>query len=104
MVDRVTERTDGVTAERVTEHDSGGGTVIVERRSGGGVGILIAVVLFIAVAVGALYLFNQGQNDAIRTDAVSDAAKGVEGAADKIGAAADKAGDAVSGGGEKKKE
>jgi uncharacterized protein (UPF0333 family) len=73
----------------VTE-TGGDRTVIVERRGGGGFAVLIGVILLVAVAVGAVYLFNQSQNDAIRTDAVQDAAA-------KVGTAAEKAGDAVTG-------
>jgi hypothetical protein len=37
MADRIVERTDGVTAERVTETSSPS-TVVVERRGGSGAG------------------------------------------------------------------
>ncbi len=84
MVDRVTERSDGVTAERVTE-TGGDRTVVVERSGGGGFAVLMGVILLVAVAIGAVYLFNQNQNDAIRTDAVAGAAKSVERTADKVG-------------------
>jgi uncharacterized protein HemX len=65
-------------------------TTIVERRGGGG-GMLIGLAALILVIVGAWYLFNQSQQDAVRTDAVTSAAKSVGDTADKAGAAIDKA-------------
>lgn len=85
MVERVTERTDGVTAERVTE--TGGSTVVVER-GGGGTGLIIGLVLLIAVVIGAVYLFNQNSRENAKTDAVTQAAKDVGGAAKDVGDAA----------------
>lgn len=97
MAERVTERTDGVTTERVTEPTSGGTTVIETRGGGGsGVGIFIGLILLAALVIGAVFLLNQNRNDAIKTDAITEAAKSVEKGADKVGAAAEKAGDAVS--------
>ena len=87
MVDRVTERSDGVTAERVTETD-GPSTVVVERSGGGGAGLLIGLVLLIAVVIGGLYLYNQNSRENAKTDAVSDTL-------DKVGDAADSVGDAA---------
>lgn len=86
MVERVTERTDGVTAERVTE--TGGGTVVVERGGGSGVGLIVGLVLLIAVVIGAVYLFNQNNRENAKTDAVTQAAKDVGGAAKDVGDAA----------------
>lgn len=88
MVERVTERTDGVTAERVTESDGGSGTVIVERSGGGGAGLLVGLVLLIAVVIGAVYLFNQNSRENAKTDAITSAAKDVGGAAKDVGDAA----------------
>lgn len=85
MVERVTERTDGVTAERVTE--TGGSTVVVER-GGGGTGLIIGLVLLIAVVIGAVYLFNQNNRENAKADAVTQAAKDVGGAAKDVGDAA----------------
>jgi hypothetical protein len=99
MDERVTERTDGVTAERVTERDSGGGTTVIETRGGGGggaAGLFIGMILLAALVIGAVFLLNQNRNDAIKTDAIAGAAKSVERGAEKIGTAAEKAGDAVS--------
>ncbi|OSZ68742.1 hypothetical protein CAP40_09365 [Sphingomonas sp. IBVSS2] len=85
MVERVTERSDGVTAERVTETE--GSTVVIERRGGGG-SLLIGLALLIAVVIGAIYLFNQNSRENAKTDAVSTAA-------DKVGDAAKDVGDAA---------
>ena len=95
MVERVTERTDGVTAERVTETD-GGSTVVIERR-GGGSGLLIAFVLLVAVVIGAVYLFNQNARENAKTDAVSTAAEKVGDAAKDVGDAAQDAAKKIPG-------
>ena len=87
MVDRIVERTDGVTAERVTETDAGPSAVVVERR-GSGAGLLIGLAVLILVVVGALYLVNQNSRENIKTDAVTDAAKSVGDAAKDVGGAA----------------
>jgi hypothetical protein len=86
MADRIIERTDGVTSERVTE-TSNPSTVVVERRGGGG-GLLIGLAVLVLVVIGALYLVNQNTRENIKTDAVTDAAKSVGDAADDVGGAA----------------
>ncbi|MCD2323934.1 hypothetical protein LQ953_07900 [Sphingomonas sp. IC-56] len=86
MVDRIVERTDGVNAERVTETNSGG-TVVVERR-GGGAGLLIGLAVLILVVLGALYLINQNNREAVKTDAITGAAESVGDAAKDVGSAA----------------
>lgn len=73
--------------DRVTEPPH---TTVIERRGGGG-GILIGLALLIAVVVGALFLYNQGRNDTVRTDAVTQAAKDVGDSAKQAGTAAEKA-------------
>jgi len=88
MVDRVVERTDGVTSERVTETDSGASTVVVERSGGSGAGLLIGLAVLILVVVGALYLVNQNSRENIKTDAITSAAKDVGSAAKDVGGAA----------------
>lgn len=101
MVDRVTERTDGVTAERVTETNGGGGgtTTIIERSSGGGgFGILIGFAILILVVVGAVYLLNDSRNEAVKTDAITEAADAVGDSAKKIGDSAEKAVNKLDGG------
>lgn len=87
MVDRIVERTDGVTAERVTETDAGPSTVVVERRGGGG-GLLIGLAVLVLVVIGALFLINQNNRENVKTDAVTDAAKSVGDAAKDVGGAA----------------
>jgi hypothetical protein len=47
--------------------------------------------VLILVVVGAWFLINQNRNDAIKTDAVSSAAKSVGDTADKAGDAIDSA-------------
>ena len=89
MVDRVVERTDGTTSERVTETASApGGTTVIERRGGGGAGLLIGLAILILVVVGALYLVNQNSRENVKTDAITEAAKDVGGAAKDVGGAA----------------
>ena len=65
-------------------------TTIIERRGGGG-GLLIGLAVLILVAVGAWYMISQQKNEAVKTDAVSSAAKSVGDTADKAGEAIDKA-------------
>jgi uncharacterized protein HemX len=85
--ERITERTDGVTTERVTERgEPTHTTTVVERRGGGG--MLVGLAVLIAVLVGAWFLFAEGQNDAAETKAITDAAQ-------TVGDSAEKAGDAV---------
>ena len=94
--ERITERDDGVTSERVVEHsESEPHTTVVERR-GGGAGWVIAIILIIAVVAG-IYLFSQSnQTDAIQADAVSGAADQVGDAAQQVGDAAEDAADTVT--------
>lgn len=75
--------------DRVTETPH---TTVIERR-GGGAAWLIGLILLIAVAAGAFYLFNKGKNDNLRTDAITGAAKDVGDSAKKIGDSAEKAAD-----------
>ncbi len=90
--ERVTERTDGVTAERTVERDAGG-TTYVERRSGSGAtGLLVAVALIALVAIVAWFLLNANQQEAAETAAVQDAAASVaDSAGDAAGSVADAA-------------
>ena len=98
MVDRVVERTDGTTSERVTETASApvGSTTVIERRGGSGAGLLIGLAVLILVVIGALYMINQNNRENLKTDAITGAAKSVEKGAEKVGTAADKAGEAVT--------
>lgn len=92
--ERVTERDDGVTAERTVErsHDGGGHTTVVER-GGSGAGLLIALAVIAFLAIAAWFLYNASRNDALETEAVSDAASSIAGsvdnAADSVASAAD---------------
>lgn len=80
-----------MTDDRITETTTGPvhHTTIVERRGGGG--LLIGLALLLAVAIGAFFLFSQNRNEAVKTEAVRDAAKSVGTAAKKVGDAADTA-------------
>lgn len=90
--ERVTERTDGVTAERTVETNHGGADRVVVERSGGGAGTVIAVIIGLAlVAIVAWFLLNMNQQNAIETDAVADAAGSVSEAAENVGEAAQRA-------------
>jgi uncharacterized protein HemX len=86
--ERITERTDGVTTERVTERGEPTHTTTVVERRGGGGGMLVGLAVLIAVLVGAWFLFAEGQNDAAETKAITEAAQ-------TVGDSAEKAGDAV---------
>ena len=90
--ERVTERTDGVTAERTVVTKHGGADRVVVERSGGGAGTVIAVIIGLAlVAIVAWFLLNMHQQNAIETDAVADAAGSVSEAAENVGEAAQRA-------------
>ena len=91
--ERVTERSDGVTAERTVERDGGGHTTVVERDGGSGAGLLIALAVIAFLAIAAWFLWNASRNDALESAAVSDAASSIAGsvdnAADSVAGAAD---------------
>ena len=89
--ERVTERSDGLTSERVVERD-GGGTTYVERGGSGMGGVIIGIAVLALVAIVAFFLLQSSRNDAMRTDAVSSAASSV---AESAGSAADSVGDAA---------
>jgi hypothetical protein len=99
--ERVTERSDGMTNERVVERD-GGGTTYVDRSGGGsGIGaVIIGVAVLALVAIIAFFLLQSNRNDAIRTDAVTSAASSVadsaSNAANSVGSAANNAAGAVN--------
>lgn len=83
--ERTVERPDG-SVERTTE---GGNPVIVERRGGGGMGAIVALIIGLGlVLVIGYFLMNMSRNDTVETNAVA-------GAAESVGAAADSVGDAV---------
>ncbi|TAJ74520.1 MAG: hypothetical protein EPO51_00230 [Phenylobacterium sp.] len=98
--ERVTERSDGLTHERVVERDAGG-TTYVDSGSGSGLGgVLIGIAVLAMVAIVAFFLLQSNRNDAIRTDAVTSTASSVADsaatAADSVGSAANRAADAVT--------
>jgi hypothetical protein len=90
--ERVTERSDGLTNERVVERSEGGGTTYVDRGGGGVGGVVIGIAVLALVAIIAFFLLNMNRQDAMRTDAVSGAAQSVaesaEGAAQSVSSAA----------------
>ncbi|WP_296600784.1 hypothetical protein [Phenylobacterium sp.] len=97
--ERVTERSDGLTRERVVERDAGGTTYVDSGGSGLG-GVLIGLAVLAMVAIVAFFLLQSNRNDAIRTDAVTSAASSVadsaSNAAEGVSSAANKAADAVA--------
>src|SRR3954471_24918723 len=97
--ERVTERSDGLTNERVVERD-GGGTTYVDRGGSGMGGVIIGIAVLALVAIVAFFLLQSNRNDALRTDAVTSAASSVadsaSNAANSVGNAASNAGDAAS--------
>ncbi len=90
--ERVTERSDGLTSERVVERDAGG-TTYVERGGSGMGGVIIGIAVLALVAIVAFFLLQANRNDAIETQAVSSAASSV---ADSVGSAAESVGDAAN--------
>lgn len=98
--EKVTERSDGVTTERVVESTPTAGHTTVVERSGSGAGLLIALAVIALIAIGAWFLYNASRNDALRTESVSEAASSVassvDNAADSVAGAADSAADAVT--------
>ena len=98
--ERVTERSDGLTKERVIERDAGG-TTYVDRGGGSGIGgVLIGLAVLAMVAIVAFFLLQSNRNDAIRTDAVTSAASSVadsaSNAAEGVSGAANNVADAVT--------
>lgn len=98
--ERVTERSDGLTSERVIEREQGGGTTSVERGGSGVGGVIIGIAVLALVAIIGFFLLQANRNDAMETQAISSAASSVAdsaaGAAESVGAAADRAADTVA--------
>jgi hypothetical protein len=98
-IERVTERNDGLTRERVIERDAGTTYVDAGSRSNMG-GVLIGIAVLALVAIVAFFLLQSNRNDAIRTDAVTSAASSVADsastAADGVAGAANNVADAVT--------
>ena len=82
-----------VTTERVVERPATHTTTVVDRgdRGGGMGGVLIGLAVLIIIAIGAYFLLNANRNDAVRTEAVSEAASSVSNAAESVGDAAQNA-------------
>ena len=90
--ERVTERSDGVTSERVVERDHGGGTTYVERGGSGMGGVIIGIAILALVAIVAFFLLQTSRNQALETQAVTGAASSV---AESVGSAAESVGNAA---------
>ena len=78
--------------ERVVDHD-GGSTTYVDKGGSGVGGVIIGIAVLALVAIIAFFLLNANRNDALRTDAVTNAAASV---ADSTAGAAKSVGDAVN--------
>lgn len=84
--ERTVERPDG-SVERTTE---GGNPVIVERRSGGGMGAIVALIIGLGlILVIGYFLMNMSQSEAVESNAIAGAAESVGAAADNVGQAVD---------------
>lgn len=98
--ERVTERSDGLTSERVVERDVGGGTTYVDKGGSGIGGVVVGIAVLALVAIVAFFLLQSNRNDAMRTDAVTSAASSVADsastAANNVSNAASNAADAVA--------
>jgi hypothetical protein len=98
--ERVTERSDGLTSERVIERDVGGGTTYIDKGGSGMGGVIVGIAVLALVAIVAFFLLQSNRNDAMRTDAVTSAASSVADsastAANNVSNAASNAADAVA--------
>lgn len=96
--ERITERSDGVVAERVVERSEGGATYV--DRGGGVGGVIIGIAVLALVAIVAFFLMNANRQDTLRTDAVTSAATSVAdsaaGVAESVGTATENAAEAVN--------
>lgn len=97
--ERVTERNDGTTRERIVERSEGGETYVDRGGSGLG-GVILGLAVLALVAIVAFFLLNQSRNDDLRTEAVTGAASAVSQSASStarsVGDAATNVGDAAS--------
>ena len=98
--ERVTERSDGLTTERVIERDRAGGTTYIDKGGSGMGGLLIGIAVLAMVAIVAFFLLQMNRNEAIETQAVTSAASSVADsaatAAEGVTAAAENAAEAVA--------
>ena len=96
--ERVTERSDGLTHERVIERDAG--TTYVDKGGSGFGGVIVGIAVLAMVAIVAFFLLQSNRNDAIRTEAVTSAASSVadsaSSAAEGVSGAANNVADAVT--------
>lgn len=94
--ERVTERTDGVTAERTVER-SEPSVVASDRRDGGMSRTLLTLAVIAVLALVAFFLLRPMlAAEESKDNAVAGAASAVEGAAENVGEAARSAADAVT--------
>lgn len=85
--ERTVEHPDG-RVERISE-SSAAPTTVVERRSGSGMGAIVALIIgLLAVVVIGYFLMNMNRSDAVKDNAIAGAAESVGNAADNIGQAA----------------
>ncbi|MCW0046276.1 MULTISPECIES: hypothetical protein [Brevundimonas] len=85
--ERTVEHPDG-RVERISE-SSAAPTTVVERRSGSGMGAIVALIVgLLAVLVIGYFLMNMNRSDAVKDNAIAGAAESVGNAADNIGEAA----------------
>lgn len=101
--ERITERTDGTTSERVVERGPAApatSTTYVEKRGGGAMGMIVGVAALVLIAIVAFYFLNANRQQEARTDAVAGAAESVSdsaaGAAEAVGNAAENVADRVT--------
>lgn len=100
--ERITETTDinGNLTGRTIERETAPASVTVNtaptHSSGGGMGLIWAVLLLAALAVGGYYLFTNNDSEARKDNAVAEAASDVGAAAEKAGNAVEKAADKIT--------
>lgn len=98
--ERITKRTDadGNVVETTIERNVGTAPVTVHTgpRGGGGFGLL-ALLLLVAVAMGAYFLYGASQGESRKDDAVAQAAEDVGNAATKVGNSVEKAVEKIDG-------
>ncbi|MDQ1155200.1 hypothetical protein [Brevundimonas sp. SORGH_AS_0993] len=83
--ERTVEHPDG-RIERITENAN---PTVVERRGGGGMGAVVALIIgVLAIVVVGYFLMNMNRSEAVESNAIAGAAESVGAAADNIGQAA----------------
>jgi uncharacterized protein HemX len=98
--EHITETTDanGNVIERQIHRDTGATPVTVNTApaSSGGNGLLIALLVLVALAVGGYFLMAGSDSEARKDNAIAEAASDVGNAAEKAGAAVEKAADKIA--------